>query len=352
MLRDPLVGELGKIGLREGDTLVIHGSLSAFGRIEGGAERILDALFAAIGPEGTIVGPAFRDDIWSESYGIEELRNAAPQDFCSSNLPGFQGAIPETLRARAGALRSFHPTHSWVAVGAKARQVLKDHGQSPTPCGKGCPAEEAARLDGAIVGLGVGPETFTMMHYPEDVLAVPYLGAYDREMRHITYTPGAKRMMYTFPRLFEEVLLAASVLAVHRVGKAVVRVSRMRRLLSFLAQAYEAAPWWAAVRPEGFSPDFLQWSLAQSKRVLAAWERRDRPAHLWKGLLSKERSQHDPVPFSGQGLKRRCPAWRGEQDELGFCAANGRHPGFRDRGGLFAEYGVANCSVCPWEGPL
>jgi aminoglycoside 3-N-acetyltransferase len=42
-----------------GERVVVHASLSAFGRIEGGAERLCHSLTEAVGPEGTLLVPAF-----------------------------------------------------------------------------------------------------------------------------------------------------------------------------------------------------------------------------------------------------------------------------------------------------
>ena len=50
---------LEDLGVRAGDGLMVHSSLSAFGHLEGGARAALDALMAAVGPEGTLVLPSF-----------------------------------------------------------------------------------------------------------------------------------------------------------------------------------------------------------------------------------------------------------------------------------------------------
>ena len=45
--------------LNPGDVLVVHSSLKSMGHVEGGAECVIAALTDAIGPEGTLILPAF-----------------------------------------------------------------------------------------------------------------------------------------------------------------------------------------------------------------------------------------------------------------------------------------------------
>jgi aminoglycoside N3'-acetyltransferase len=49
-----LVADLGRLGVRNGDALMVHASLRAVGPVAGGAGGLLDALAHAIGPGGTL----------------------------------------------------------------------------------------------------------------------------------------------------------------------------------------------------------------------------------------------------------------------------------------------------------
>ena len=55
---------LDSLGLREGDCVMMHSSLSALGYMEGGADTVVDALLDAVGPTGTLLVPVFRDSVW------------------------------------------------------------------------------------------------------------------------------------------------------------------------------------------------------------------------------------------------------------------------------------------------
>ena len=52
---EQLAADLRRLGVRPGDLIMIHASLRAVGPVEGGADGVLDALEAAVGPQGTIL---------------------------------------------------------------------------------------------------------------------------------------------------------------------------------------------------------------------------------------------------------------------------------------------------------
>ncbi|MEY2968143.1 MAG: SPBc2 prophage-derived aminoglycoside N(3)-acetyltransferase-like protein yokD, partial [Actinomycetota bacterium] len=59
---------LANLGVREGDVLVVHASLSELGWVAGGPQAVLDGLFTAVGETGTITMPA-------HSGGLSEPSN-------------------------------------------------------------------------------------------------------------------------------------------------------------------------------------------------------------------------------------------------------------------------------------
>ena len=50
-----LVADLRRLGVVEGDLLMVHASLRAIGPVLGGADGVIDALEVAVGPSGTSV---------------------------------------------------------------------------------------------------------------------------------------------------------------------------------------------------------------------------------------------------------------------------------------------------------
>ena len=56
--QDDIERGLREIGLREGDLIVVHSSLSSFGYVVGGPDTVIDALLESVGPNGTVIMPA------------------------------------------------------------------------------------------------------------------------------------------------------------------------------------------------------------------------------------------------------------------------------------------------------
>lgn len=58
--KNDLLAALRALGVRPGDVLEVHSSLSSFGHVEGGAETVIAALKEAVTEEGTLFMPALR----------------------------------------------------------------------------------------------------------------------------------------------------------------------------------------------------------------------------------------------------------------------------------------------------
>ncbi|CAI9416900.1 hypothetical protein ANOBCDAF_03839 [Pleomorphomonas sp. T1.2MG-36] len=71
-----LAADLRRLGIRPGDLVMVHASLKAIGPVDGGARAIVDALRAAVGPEGTLMGYAS----WDRSPYEETLNGAVLDD--------------------------------------------------------------------------------------------------------------------------------------------------------------------------------------------------------------------------------------------------------------------------------
>jgi aminoglycoside N3'-acetyltransferase len=52
--RSTLTKQLGELGVRPGDVVMVHASLRAIGPVVGGANTIIRALLDAVGPAGTL----------------------------------------------------------------------------------------------------------------------------------------------------------------------------------------------------------------------------------------------------------------------------------------------------------
>jgi aminoglycoside 3-N-acetyltransferase len=151
---------LRSLGVRAGDLLAVHSSLSSFGgNVEGGADSVVDALLASVSPGGSVFVPTF-------NYG--------QLPFDPATTPSLAGAITEAFRRRPEALRSRQPTHSWSGVGPAAREVLEGH-ERATPFGRGSPIWRLWERDARVLLLGVDHRANSMIHVAEETLDLPYL---------------------------------------------------------------------------------------------------------------------------------------------------------------------------------
>ncbi len=340
-----IADDLVRLGLRRGDSVMLHSSLSQLGPVEGGAEAVAEAILSVLGEEGTVIFPAFAGDLWHGHPCLEDCRNCCgKQRFCPSREPGGQGIIPETLRKRTGVLRGCHPTHSWCALGAKAELFLQDNVQARTPCGKGNPFEALVREDGVILCLGVSVNTITLWHYYEDLLHVPYLGDYHPQERHLSYCTQGHRIQYMFPGIMDDVVSSSGIMKKNKVGKGTSRLIRARDFDAFMATIFADDPFCMVLRPpDRTSSNLALDALQKAAGMLRAWQRGPQ-----KAPEPFETKESDP-----DFVREDCPAFIGYHDAKGrswpLCSANGRHPELFREGEIFDRNGLCCCSACCWN---
>jgi len=343
--RTRLADDLKRLGVREGDGVMLHSSLSSLGWVEGGAEAVVEAFFDAMGPEGTLVTPAFTQGAWFERLAMEDCQSDCPQEFCPSKAPSHEGAIANAALKRPGRLRSCHPTHSWIANGTRAAELVRDHRRSPTPCGKGNPFEKLAELHGCIVMLGVGVNTVTLWHYYEDILEVPYMGYYHPQKRHLSYCATGRRIQYEFPGVMQEVVRSSGIMNSGKVGRSASGLMRAETFRRFMATTAADDPYCFIVRPpDRRCGDLAVDAMQKGAAMLRAWA--DGP-----------RERPDPIEWpegnDDDTIREDCPAFAGYYEAGGsqspMCRANDRHPELFRYGGTFNEHGKTTCGRCPWH---
>ena len=97
LTRSDIVDGLRALGLAAGDRVVVHSSLKAFGRVEGGPNTVIDALEEVITPAGTLVMPTFSSEF---DYFLEALA-ARMEDRGQEEFQGSIEALWNELKAFA-----------------------------------------------------------------------------------------------------------------------------------------------------------------------------------------------------------------------------------------------------------
>ena len=161
--REIISRDLKALGIKEGDVIIVHSSLSSMGRVDGGAETVIDALSDVTGVEGTLLFPAFT---------YKEVYESGCYDH--KNTPVCVGAIPEAFRKRDGVIRSLHPTHSVAATGKYAFEITRDHKKSNTPMGDSSPYRKLYEYGAKILMLGCRLSSTSYIHALEEEAGVPY----------------------------------------------------------------------------------------------------------------------------------------------------------------------------------
>ncbi|MEO1723415.1 MAG: AAC(3) family N-acetyltransferase [Pseudomonadota bacterium] len=173
---DGIATDVAALGVRHGDTLMVHASLSALGRVEGGAATVVEALIATVGADdpagGTLVMAGFRDSLSvpGRHRSLPDCLHEEARRICPwlplTETPTSMGAIPEAFRQRPGTRRSPHPCTAYLALGAGAEALCAAH---PLPFATG-PSSPAGRLyEGEThqLLLGVGFNRLSQLHHAE-----------------------------------------------------------------------------------------------------------------------------------------------------------------------------------------
>ena len=162
---------LRAFGIVPGDALLVHSSLKSMGRVEGGADTVIDALIEAVGPDGIIAVPTHTA---SDARPEDSQPDYKPDPFHPAKTVSRTGLITEMLRKRPEAVRSLHPTHSVAAIGRGADEMVRFHGPE-SHFGRHTPYGWLVRRGAKILLIGVKMNSNTLIHMIEDLADMPSL---------------------------------------------------------------------------------------------------------------------------------------------------------------------------------
>lgn len=161
--RRSLGADLRQLGVRTGDLLMIHAGVRSVGTIVGGVNVLIQSLFDAIGPTGTLTAyvdfePFYDEDDDPSDIPVYDKRIArAARD---------HGILHEAMRTWPGALRSDHPDAGVVAIGPMAQWITADH-PFQYGYGEGSPFEKIVQAQGRVLMIGAPLDTITLLHHAE-----------------------------------------------------------------------------------------------------------------------------------------------------------------------------------------
>lgn len=246
--KEDIKAGLRKLGLKKGDIVGVHSSLSSFGVVEGGADAVIDALLEVVGEEGTIVMPAYstnRIDVerTPEEVAIGVMWKFKILPYNPKEIPCWTGAIPETFRKRKNIFRSLHPTHSIAAIGRHAKEIVEVEDSSALKGWK-----KLLELKGYILLIGVGLDRCSSMHLAEERVQLPrhiiekitppnwLVEKYPEEEWDVGYGP------YPDFSKMEESCLKNKIMKRVKVGEATLKLVKLRDLIDLYAEYLKRYP--------------------------------------------------------------------------------------------------------------
>jgi len=152
--------------------LIVHSSISNIGKLaDGTAPDLAREIFSRIDlARYTLLAPALPFNSLMKDY----LDQCAAFDVRTAT--NAMGAIANIVMRQPGCLRSVHPSHSTLALGAKAAHYVEGHERDATPFGPHSPFRKLTENRGQILMFGVGLNSVTCFHVYEDLLgpALPF----------------------------------------------------------------------------------------------------------------------------------------------------------------------------------
>lgn len=173
--KESLKAQLDSLGVKLGDTIIVHSSLKSMGWIAGGAQAVVEALMDSVTPNGTIIMPAQSADNSEPSYWMlppvpeewhEPIRQSIPAYHPNLTHLREMGKIAECFHRHSKTIRSPHPAHSFMAWGLHADDWMSKHPLEDS-FGPSSPLGKMVNADVKIIMIGVSYESCTALHLSE-----------------------------------------------------------------------------------------------------------------------------------------------------------------------------------------
>ena len=132
-----------KLGVRKGDTILIHTSLLTLGKLKGGLKTFHNVLLKLVSKKGNIIVPTF-----TYSFRRNKVFNVKKSKSCKSI-----GIYPEYVRNLKNSIRSEDPLFSMSCIGPDAKNLMKR--ETNSSFGRKSIFEKIIKRNSLIIGLGI-----------------------------------------------------------------------------------------------------------------------------------------------------------------------------------------------------
>jgi aminoglycoside 3-N-acetyltransferase len=176
--RASLGDDLIRIGLRAGDTVMIHAAMSKVGPMLNGPDALSMAMLDVVGPEGTMLVYTSWDSVHEDLLDdagrvLAEWRQHVPGfDPQTSRAVRMNGIIAEFVRTMPGTRRSGNPGASVAAMGKRAEWITADHPQD-YGYGESSPLAKLVAVEGRVLMVGAPWDTMTLIHHADHLADLP-----------------------------------------------------------------------------------------------------------------------------------------------------------------------------------
>src|SRR5712691_7131908 len=237
-----LVPILERFGVPQDGVLVVHSAIAPLSRRGLRAEAIIEALIDYM-RDGNLFMPTMTwRTVTPEQPHWDELET-----------PSHTGVLTEIFRTRYASGRSIHPTHSVAGLGPAAPLLLSRHHIDNTPVSANSPYGLMRDYEAYILMIGVGLETATAIHLPEETVNVDLYvrpaetaRLYRCRDRHGTVHQVWARRHWRLGRDFPQfgpTLAARNLLRSGEIDGCAYHIVGMRDLLREVFTALIANPW-------------------------------------------------------------------------------------------------------------
>jgi aminoglycoside 3-N-acetyltransferase len=238
---ESLTNAFRELGVQAGDVLLVHSSYKSLGEVDGGPHTVIDALLAALGPDGTLIMPTFNFD----------FNKGKPWDVRST--PSQMGILTEFVRKDPRARRVFHPIYSFAIIGKYAEMLGSLRYKSSY--GRGSVFGKLRDLDGKIMVIGLSyTQSMTFFHHIEQMEGVDYrflkqftgdVTDWDGTTKVDTFEMLVRdidKSVITEVNPMGELMEKAGVIKSKKIGEADVKLMKANEVYAFTAREMRRDP--------------------------------------------------------------------------------------------------------------